>query len=73
MPSGKQSAPAVASANPSSEQSNSATRSGKPWGDVKMGAAVAPVVNVASDFPTAAEVARKSQGNVDSGAASAVT
>lgn len=63
VPSGKQSAPAVASANPSSEQSNSATRSGKPWGDVKMGAAVAPVVNVASDFPTAAEVARKSQAS----------
>ncbi|KAG8953341.1 hypothetical protein FRC04_002751 [Tulasnella sp. 424] len=63
VPSSKQSAPAVANPNPSSEQSNSATRSGKPWGDVKKGAAGGPVVNVASDFPTAAEVARKSQAS----------
>ncbi|KAG8934509.1 hypothetical protein FRC01_002241 [Tulasnella sp. 417] len=60
-PSSKQSVPPAANANSSSEWPNSATRSGasgKPWGDMKKVPPSVPVVNAASDFPTAAEVAR---------------
>ncbi|KAG9049776.1 hypothetical protein FS837_009192 [Tulasnella sp. UAMH 9824] len=60
-PSSKQTLPLAANVNPSSERPNSAAKSGtsgKPWGDMKKVTTSVPVVNAASDFPTAAEVAR---------------